>query len=460
VCQAPRASTLRGGLLWCTTGIILGACGVLLVLMLRTPSIPEDKLILPGVDGEFLRVSKMLDKATAELKKSEAAYQEKDALLRKADDELARLKPLPEEKERLTKARDEAKKELGKAEDRLDFLRESEKAAIAARDKAEQDARDIGAKVNRLEVSLKTEMDNVARIKKSFEFEHDRFVKSLGQLDEARGKLERAILQKENAEAKLRELERKSGKLIPGNDQFNVRPIVVTPPSGVKYMERVVGEGRPVQVGDVVSVLYTGALEDGKVFDTKIDRADPRIIQIGAGELNVKGLEDGIVGMKLNGKRTITIPWERAFGAKGREGIVPGFANVTYELELIDLKKGNFDGVNRIPNSGPAPLNVKRFATLKLTDFKDPIRARPSKVFEVRLEAGKLYNIETSNAKFDTFLRLVDSRGNELAADDDGGEGLHSLIEYRPKVTAFYRIYCTGYRTDGQGAFTLHIRQR
>ncbi len=98
-----------------------------------------------------------------------------------------------------------------------------------------------------------------------------------------------------------------------------------------------IGEGDEVKSGDHIVVHYTGRLEDGTKFDSSHDRKEPFEVAIGAGYV-IKGWDMGILGMKVGGKRKLTIGHELAYGKYG-VGDIPGFATLVFDIELLKIKK-------------------------------------------------------------------------------------------------------------------------
>jgi FKBP-type peptidyl-prolyl cis-trans isomerase len=96
------------------------------------------------------------------------------------------------------------------------------------------------------------------------------------------------------------------------------------------------GTGPEVKSHDTVVVHYLGKLEDGTKFDSSYDRKQPFETQIGAGYV-IQGWDRGIPGMKVGGKRKLTIPHEMGYGKYGTDGI-PGFATLIFEIELLKIK--------------------------------------------------------------------------------------------------------------------------
>ena len=98
------------------------------------------------------------------------------------------------------------------------------------------------------------------------------------------------------------------------------------------------GKGPAVKVGDHVVMHYTGTLENGTKFDSSHDRDQPFETAIGVGYV-IKGWDQGIPGMKVGGKRRLTIPSDLAYGKYGVEPDIPGFATLIFEVELLSIKK-------------------------------------------------------------------------------------------------------------------------
>ena len=98
-----------------------------------------------------------------------------------------------------------------------------------------------------------------------------------------------------------------------------------------------VGNGSEVKPGDTVVVHYTGWLEDNTKFDSSLDRKQPFETKIGIGYV-IKGWDMGIPGMKVGGKRKLTIPHELGYGKYGVEPDIPGFATLIFEIDLVKIK--------------------------------------------------------------------------------------------------------------------------
>ncbi len=108
--------------------------------------------------------------------------------------------------------------------------------------------------------------------------------------------------------------------------------------SGLKYVDQKTGEGDEAKAGDVVTVHYTGWLTDGKKFDSSLDRNQPFTFQLGAGQV-IEGWDKGVAGMKVGGKRKLTIPPGLAYGNRAVGGVIPPNSTLVFEVELLGVKK-------------------------------------------------------------------------------------------------------------------------
>lgn len=116
---------------------------------------------------------------------------------------------------------------------------------------------------------------------------------------------------------------------------------IVTLPSGLKYQDEVVGTGPEPKAGQQVTVQYTGWLDDGgkkgKKFDSSRDRNQPFSFPLGAGQV-IKGWDLGVATMKTGGKRTLIIPADLGYGARGAGGVIPPNATLIFDVELLGAK--------------------------------------------------------------------------------------------------------------------------
>jgi FKBP-type peptidyl-prolyl cis-trans isomerase len=115
---------------------------------------------------------------------------------------------------------------------------------------------------------------------------------------------------------------------------FDVELIKVK--DGLKIEDIVVGSGEEVQVGDRISIHYSGTLLDGSKFDSSVDRGVPFQTRIGVGQL-IQGWDIGIIGMKKGGKRKLTIPSELGYGDRGAGDKIPGGATLVFDVDLLEI---------------------------------------------------------------------------------------------------------------------------
>ena len=105
----------------------------------------------------------------------------------------------------------------------------------------------------------------------------------------------------------------------------------------LKIEDQKVGSGTEAVAGKEVSVHYTGWLTDGKKFDSSVDRGQPFSFPLGAGRV-IPGWDKGVAGMKVGGKRKLTIPPNLAYGERGAGGVIPPNATLVFEVELLGVK--------------------------------------------------------------------------------------------------------------------------
>ncbi|MCS6318622.1 MAG: FKBP-type peptidyl-prolyl cis-trans isomerase [Nitrospira sp.] len=111
----------------------------------------------------------------------------------------------------------------------------------------------------------------------------------------------------------------------------------ITTDSGLKYVDLVAGTGREAAAGNQVSVHYTGWLTNGKKFDSSVDRKEPFSFPLGAGRV-IKGWDEGVAGMKVGGKRKLTIPSQLGYGARGAGSVIPPNATLVFDVELLEVR--------------------------------------------------------------------------------------------------------------------------
>ncbi len=111
----------------------------------------------------------------------------------------------------------------------------------------------------------------------------------------------------------------------------------VTTESGLKYVDLTVGTGREAAAGTQVTVHYTGWLTNGTKFDSSVDRHDPFSFPIGGGKV-IRGWDEGVAGMKVGGKRKLTIPPQLGYGTRGAGGVIPPNATLVFDVELLEVR--------------------------------------------------------------------------------------------------------------------------
>ncbi|WP_421662578.1 FKBP-type peptidyl-prolyl cis-trans isomerase [Nitrospira sp. BLG_2] len=111
----------------------------------------------------------------------------------------------------------------------------------------------------------------------------------------------------------------------------------VITPSGLKYIDQAIGTGDAAVAGKTASVHYTGWLENGTKFDSSVDRGQPFSFPLGAGRV-IKGWDEGVQGMKVGGKRKLTIPSDLGYGSRGAGGVIPPNATLIFDVELLGVR--------------------------------------------------------------------------------------------------------------------------
>jgi FKBP-type peptidyl-prolyl cis-trans isomerase FkpA len=110
-----------------------------------------------------------------------------------------------------------------------------------------------------------------------------------------------------------------------------------TTSSGLIIDEILLGEGEEAQAGRMVRVHYTGWLTNGAKFDSSLDRNEPFDFPLGRGHV-IRGWDEGVAGMKVGGKRKLTIPPELGYGPRGAGGVIPPNATLVFEVELLAVR--------------------------------------------------------------------------------------------------------------------------
>jgi FKBP-type peptidyl-prolyl cis-trans isomerase FkpA len=121
--------------------------------------------------------------------------------------------------------------------------------------------------------------------------------------------------------------------------QSNYVPASAAPlppgPDTLQKVDEVVGTGPEAKTGQKVKVHYTGTLMNGKQFDSSVGKA-PFEFELGKGNV-IKGWDEGVPGMKVGGKRKLTIPWAMAYGENGSGDSIPPKAALKFDIELLEI---------------------------------------------------------------------------------------------------------------------------
>jgi peptidylprolyl isomerase len=132
-----------------------------------------------------------------------------------------------------------------------------------------------------------------------------------------------------------------SGIVYGEKKMTNSEPQTVSTASGLKYRDTEIGTGAKAEAGKMVTVHYTGWLDDngkpGKKFDSSKDRNEPFKFALGARQV-IAGWDEGVAGMLVGGKRTLIIPAELGYGARGAGGVIPPNAVLIFDVELLGVQ--------------------------------------------------------------------------------------------------------------------------
>jgi len=212
---------------------------------------------------------------------------------------------------------------------------------------------------------------------------------------------------------------------------------VTTTESGLKYEDLEEGTGETAKKGDVVEVHYTGWLTDGRKFDSSLDRGQPFRFELGAGKV-VKGWEEGVPGMKVGGKRKLTIPPELGYGTRGAgNGAIPPNATLVFEIELLRI------------NAPPSPKPEEQ-SFVPLFNGKDLTGWAGLEGFW-SVKDGTISGHETRDGSKQTDLVLTTMRPTDFElhysykfATPDGNSG----VQFRSKVLDDKTYHVGGYQAD------------
>jgi len=131
------------------------------------------------------------------------------------------------------------------------------------------------------------------------------------------------------------DMKKSGGTIMEKSTEVQSEKMVKTP-SGLQYEDMVAGSGASPSPGKKVTVHYTGWLTDGRKFDSSVDRNKPFVFQIGVGQV-IAGWDEGVMTMKIGGKRKLLIPANLGYGAAGAGGVIPPNATLVFEVILLDI---------------------------------------------------------------------------------------------------------------------------
>ena len=211
------------------------------------------------------------------------------------------------------------------------------------------------------------------------------------------------------------------------------KPGEVVLEGGLVVKDILVGEGEEAVLHAVVKVHYTGRLMDGTKFDSSMDRDAPFEFNLGFGQV-IQGWEQGVVGMRVGGKRELTIPPELAYGERGAGEAIPPNSTLKFEIELLGVE-------------GPGYANIDPAAYQELV-------AGGAKAFDIRNEeewktSGVIENAVLLSA-FAEFGQIVPTFPEALEAAADRDEKvilIGSADDQRAAVLALILVRRAGYHS-------------
>jgi len=132
-----------------------------------------------------------------------------------------------------------------------------------------------------------------------------------------------------------------SGQIVLAAHQEGTKKMnEVTSPTGLAYIDEIVGNGGSPQAGQTVVVHYTGWLTNGQKFDSSVDRGQPFEFVLGRGQV-IRGWDEGVASMKIGGKRKLIIPPELGYGSTGAGGVIPPNAKLIFEVQLLEIGRAH-----------------------------------------------------------------------------------------------------------------------
>ncbi|MCE0497947.1 MAG: FKBP-type peptidyl-prolyl cis-trans isomerase [Methylacidiphilales bacterium] len=134
-----------------------------------------------------------------------------------------------------------------------------------------------------------------------------------------------------------------SGMASQETDSESGKPVITTP-SGLKYVDLVVGTGPAAKSGDHLAVNYEGKLQDGTKFDSSYDRGQPFSLVLGVTQV-IQGWTEGLAGMKAGGKRKLIIPPQLGYGQAGAGDTIPPNATLIFKVEIMSIEASPSGGI-------------------------------------------------------------------------------------------------------------------
>ena len=191
----------------------------------------------------------------------------------------------------------------------------------------------------------------------------------------------------------------------------------------LKIEDLAVGDGATAEPLAKVTVHYTGRLTDGKKFDSSSDRGKPFTFTLGRGRV-IPGWEQGLLGMRAGGKRTLTIPPELAYGKRGAGGVIPPDATLIFEVELLAVEPPKFRNVDNAELEGLLADGVKIIDVRRPEEWKQTGVVAGSHLLTAFDGRGRLVEsfsgeLEKRVGKDEPFI-LICRTGNRTAALAEG----------------------------------------